>query len=272
MRSVRFALLAVVALMLAGGPIACGREAGELPRRMPDVEGETLENALGELRAQGFEEILLFTTDQHAVDPWDGLIPTDSVVLMTDPKPRDDTRPDVNLWLGDRPEVPANVPQDAWYYPHGDRIGDRGTDPCLVCHERPSCGTCHEERLDQTDALLSADPSEAPDLAAAIAAATGGGDVVASDHGSGWYQVEIAGSGEPREVALAAREAAVRAIPAGFEAASEAQTLVLRWVSGAGETLIEIGFVRATYEAEDWESVEPADIPWIADRYAVPSS
>ena len=269
--SVVIALTPVV-LLAACGP---GGGAGpDLPRRMPDVVGETLEDTLEELDEAGFMDILLFTTERHAVDAAGAGVDRQREVVMSYPEPGEDSLPSVGLWVGERPAIPENVPEGAWYYPHGERIAERGTDSCLTCHERDACGACHEERLERTDALVRADPEAVPGLAAAIADALGlpSGDVLAVDAGGGWFRIEtVAAGGTSRELAEAARVAAVAAFPAGFETRPDAETLVIAWVDGSGEVLVEIGFERASFRAQDWALVEPGDVPWITDRYAVPS-
>jgi hypothetical protein len=238
---------------------------------MPDVIGETLADAHEELAEDGFD-VLLFTDDAHAVDPWDGLVDERETVSMSFPEPGDDTVKEVHLWVGPEPDVPESVPQDAWYYSHGERIARTGTDACLVCHERPSCSVCHEERLQETDALLSADPANAPSLAQAVSLAADVDDVTAEEHGDGLFSVDIAwGDGDGRSTAEAARQASCRALPAGFETEPDARTIVLRWLDPDDRALVEIGMERSTFDRTDWSDVEPLDIPWIADRYAVAS-
>jgi hypothetical protein len=265
-------MVLLVCLLLVGGATGCSEGEGGLPARMPDVEGETVADAVEELQGEGFTEILLFDAEDHAADPWDGLFAEDEEVAMTLPEPRDDAAEPVLLWIGEHPEVPGNVSPEAWYYPHGERIAQRGTDPCLTCHERDFCGACHEERLEATDELLSADPAAAPGVEGAVTSATGESGVTAENHGQGWFQVEIGLQAEDvREASAVAREAAVGLFPAAFEAEQDAEIIVVQWKSPDGEILVEIGYSRYTYEQHDWSDMDPLYIAWTADRYAVPS-
>jgi hypothetical protein len=268
----------LLAALLLAASLASGCGSGEETATgaggVPDVVGMTVSDAVDELRDAGVDEIRLFTVDVHAEDPWDADVDDDETVTMSAPESGEPMTDEVHLWLGERPDIPANVLPEAWYYPHRERIEARGTDPCLACHDRESCSVCHEQRLQETAELLRSDPAVAPDLADAAATAMGfaSPDVKGLNQGDGWFRIEVpADRGlEPRRAAEAAREAAVVVFPAAFSAEPDAATVVLAWMDGE-RPVIEIGFERDTFEAVDWSGVVASDIPWIADRYAVPS-
>lgn len=277
-RSVAAATLAaLVALSLSGcGSPGEGAEAADVPGRMPNVVGMTAEDALEELREEGFRDILMFDTESHGVDPWAGIVDLEQEVVMTRPGPGARSELQISLWVGELPRVPANVPQDSWYYPHAERVAARGTDPCLICHGREVCSKCHEERLDQTRDLLANDPADAPALAAAVASATDieSSDVIAYHEGSGWYRVDLidGSAGNVRATSARAREVVADVAQAAFSAEPSAKTIVFRWLdTRRGEPLVEIGLDRSSVTGRDWSTVTAAEIPWIADRYAVPS-
>jgi hypothetical protein len=246
-----------------------------LPERMPDILGKSLVDGLYVLTEAGYPQILLFTSEMHGVEPSKDLgfnpgLPVDA----TRPAPGEPPTLTVTVWVGERPAPPRELPVDAWWFPHEETTRDRGTYQCLACHTPESCTVCHEERLRGADATFLSDPEAAPELAKALTGALG----VEVDHllavyrGSGWYRVDVLldEPEEPRAVAAAAIEAAVTAFPAGFSAEPDAETLVLRWVdAGALDPIVEIGLERATYESVGWMTIEPEDIPWVADRYIV---
>jgi hypothetical protein len=238
---------------------------------MPDLVGDSLDDAVESLRDDGFAEIKVFSLDDHAVVAGDPTLDGTAEVARSLPEPGDDPTATVLLWAGALPEVPANVPAGSWYYPHRERVEERGTDLCLTCHARESCSVCHEERLEQSDALLRLDPQSEPALASAVAAAIGidHTSVSAANRGGGWFDVTIAGPATA--VSATAREQALVAFEAAFTQEDDADVVVARWVDGTGATLVEIGFERDTADSLDWTSMSAADVPWVADRYAVPS-
>lgn len=262
---------AVTLLLLATVVWAAGCSR---PGRMPDVVGESVDDSVERLRESGFDDILIFSSDVHAARPWEVTVDGDATVTMTHPEPGEEASGTARLWYGEKPDLPSDVPPDSWYYSHRERIEEYGTDVCLPCHDRTTCTECHEDRLQRTAALLREDPAEAQALSAVVADALGVSvdEVLALDRGDGWYRIEVAYSGptDASETTARGREMALLAVPAVFESEPGARTVVVALVRG-DEVLMEIGFEHRTYEALDWSAADADDLPWVADRYAVPS-
>lgn len=246
-----------------------------LPSRMPDILGKSLVDGLFVLTEAGYPEILLFTSEIHAVEPSNDLGFNPGLpVNATDPAPGEPPTWTVTVWVGERPDPPRELPADAWWFPHEETTKDRGTYQCLGCHTPESCIVCHEERLRGADAAFLSDPEDAPELAKALSEAidVDVGRLLAVYRGRGWYRVDILldEPDKPRAVAVWAAEAAVTAFPVGFTTEPDAEALVLRWVdAGTLDPIVEIGLERSTYEAVGWMTIEPGDIPWVVDRYVV---
>jgi hypothetical protein len=244
---------------------------------IPDVIGASLVDGLFELREAGYPQILLFTSELHGFAPTSDLAFNPGLpITLTNPAPGEPPSLTVDVWVGDRPVRPENIPVDSFWFEHTETTNERGTYQCLSCHTPEFCTTCHEDRLRSAANAFLADPKNAPELAKAISSATG----IELDHvhavyqGIGWYRVDflIDDPGEANEEAQAAREAAVAAFPAAFNAEPEAEIVLLRWVySGTLDPMVEIGLERETYGRQTWMSVEPSDIPWVVDRYVVTS-
>ncbi len=249
-----------------------------LPDRAPDVIGDSLVDALYRLNQGGYPQILLFTSEEHAVSPQEFTGNAGNPVQRMRPEPGGPPTLTVEVWVGPVPDAPPEyqpiMPEEMWWFPHGELIEERGSYHCLQCHDTAFCTECHEERVLSAHRSLTIEPEEEPGLASAIAGVTetAGDSILAVSRGEDHHQVDILLDDPPaaQEVAVEAREGALKALPAGFGWDDSVQTLVLRWVhSGSLEVLVEIGMERDTFEETDWMSLTAADIPWQADRYMI---
>lgn len=249
---------------------------------IPDVVGLSLVDGIYELGEANYPRVLFFTTTVHGLrltSDFAQTAPTDfnvgEAITLTKPPAGQPASETVSVWLGARPELPEGVAEDSFWFDHAATIADRGTYPCLErCHTTAFCEGCHELRLRGASSRFLADPERSPELADAVSEATG----IPLDHveavfqGIGWYRVDVLvdDPGETNAEAEAARDAAVALFPAAYSAVPDADVILLRWVySGSLDPIVEIGLERATYERLQWMGVEPDDIPWIVDRYAV---
>jgi hypothetical protein len=244
---------------------------------IPDVVGQVAYEGVYALTEAGYEQILLFSSQEHGVALTDLSYNPGLPITLTDPAPGEPASFTVNVWIGERPETPQGVEDDSFWFPHRETISERGTFQCIqACHDAPFCESCHESRLRGADSPLLADPEAAPELARAVGDATGTDpeNLIATFQGDGWYRVDFLVE-EPSDVAAeaeAAREAAVRTFPAAFSIEDDAEVVVVRWMdAGSQIPIVEIGLERETYEREQWMSVTPPDIPWVVDRYVVAS-